>query len=153
MLEAAEEVFTADSRAVAAALRHLPAAQVHPTALVAVGMLHITQGFFGQEAGAAWLAEHPSRPAPVERATASQATALASLTGWPSELAEAKHDRAQALGAYQLLLPEDADRTSVVESLLHMHHNRLVGLDLDAEAAARRLARQLARAQQEGQRR
>ncbi|MFE2723398.1 lantibiotic dehydratase [Kitasatospora sp. NPDC059327] len=156
-LEAAEAVFAADSRLAAAALRSVPAAQIPSTALVALGMLHIAHGFFGVNEGTAWLAERPARPAPVDRAVADRAVALtrpgalATLPGWTGEPARARQDRKRALAAYRRLLPEDVDTASVVESLLHMHHNRLVGLDPDGEAAARRLARQLARFRQEGQ--
>jgi hypothetical protein len=39
----------------------------------------------------------------------------------------------------------DTARGSVLESLLHMHHNRLIGLDRTSEAAARHAARQACR--------
>jgi len=47
-----------------------------------------------------------------------------------------------------LQLPDDADIDAVVESLLHMHHNRAIGIDPATERTCRRLAYQAARAQQ-----
>ena len=37
--------------------------------------------------------------------------------------------------------------THILESLLHIHHNRYLGIDRDREATCRRLARQAALAQ------
>lgn len=160
VLEAAEAVFAADSSAVAAALRHLPAPVIHPTALAAVNMVDIAHGFLGNPAEAMeWLA---TRPAPAshgpKRSIADEAIRiirsgpLRDLSVWPGEVATAWRARAAALGAYRAtLLPPDADTDAVLESLLHMHHNRAIGIDRDSERACRRLARNTAlawRAQQ-----
>ncbi len=47
-------------------------------------------------------------------------------------------------GHYRKALDADADFTHVLESLLHIHHNRYRGIDRDGEGACRRLARQAA---------
>jgi thiopeptide-type bacteriocin biosynthesis protein len=154
-LEAAEAVFIADSHLVALALRHLPALRVDPTTLTVANMVAITTGFLGPEDAMTWLV---NRPAPAgatpERTTARHAVDLAvcltepgavsQLRAWPDELAEAWQARAAALATYRAALPADAQVDMVVESLLHMHHNRLYGIDRDHEATCRRLARHAA---------
>jgi thiopeptide-type bacteriocin biosynthesis protein len=150
-MDAAEDVFVADSRAVAAGLRHLPAAVIDRRALAAVSMVDIVSSFLGLDGAMDWLA---ARPAPAatgtDRAVADQAVRLAQrdtlreLPGWPGEVAEAWQVRAAALAVYRNQLPADADTDTVLESLLHMHHNRAVGIDLDGEHTCRRLARQAA---------
>jgi class I lanthipeptide synthase len=161
-MEAAEDVFAADSRAVGAALRHLPTTVIHPTALAAVNMIDIASGFLGSLADAArWLAARPALAATTttDRMVAGQAVRLVrngglrDLPGLPGEVAEAWQARAAALSAYRRQLPADIYTDGVLESLLHMHHNRAVGIDPDGERACRRLARQAAlawRAQQAG---
>lgn len=157
-LEAAEEVFAADSQAVSAGLRNLPATAVHPTALAVVSMVDIVRGFLGDLADAMdWLAARPAPAAPApDRAVADQAVRLARLStlpelpGWPGEVDQAWQARADALASYRTRLPPD-DVDAVLESLLHMHHNRAIGIDPDSERTCRRLARQAAltwRAQQ-----
>jgi lantibiotic biosynthesis protein len=160
-MEAAEAVFAADSRAVCSGLRHLPNTRIHPTALVAVNMVDIVSGFLGSLADTVeWLA---GRPASAARA-ADQATAdhviryvrtgaLGDLPGWPDEVSETWQARAAALAEYRVRLAADMDTDAVLESLLHMHHNRAIGIDPDGEKTCRRLARQAAfalRAQQAG---
>ncbi len=153
-MDAAEAVFVADSRAVAAALRHLPAAVIHPTALAAVSMVHIVSGFLGCDEAMAWLAGHPAPAGTVvECAVADQAVRLAQPgalrdSPLPQEVADAWQARSAALAAYRRKLAADADIDTVVESLLHMHHNRAIGIDQDSERTCRRLSRQAALAWQ-----
>jgi len=150
-MAAAEAAFVADSRAVAAALRHLPAAVIHPAALAAVSMVDIVRGFLGPHRAMQWLA---CRPAPAataaDRAMADKAVRLAQpgalrdLPGWPAEITQTWQARAAALAAYRHQLPADADTDTVAESLLHMHHNRAFGIDPDTERTCRSLSRQAA---------
>lgn len=158
-MRAAEAVFAADSRAVSAALRHLPATGVHPTALAAANMVDIVCGFHTDRPGAMrWLIDRPAPTgAAADRAVAHQAVhlalqgALADLPDWPREVNEAWQARAAALADYRRQLPIQPDTDAILESLLHMHHNRAIGIDPDAERTCRRLARQAAltwRAQQ-----
>jgi thiopeptide-type bacteriocin biosynthesis protein len=41
-------------------------------------------------------------------------------------------------------LPEGLEPAAVLDSLLHMHHNRMRGVDRDDEAVCRQLARRAA---------
>jgi thiopeptide-type bacteriocin biosynthesis protein len=156
----AEAVFVADSRFTAAVLRHLPAKAVDPMALAAVNMVDIARGFLGPDDAMHWLASHPA-PAAIaaDRAIADQAVRLArhstpqSRPGWTGAVIDAWHRRAAALVSYKQQLPEDTDADAVLQSLLHMHHNRLRGINQEGEKTCRRLARQAAlawRAQREG---
>ncbi|MFJ8173642.1 lantibiotic dehydratase [Streptomyces sp. NPDC094473] len=153
-LAAAEAVFTADSRAVAGTLRHVHGPLLHPTALVAVGMVDIARGFLGREAGMKWLADRPTATASAERAVSEQAVRLAQLRtpldlpGWNGEVADAWQDRTAALARYRRELPDETDLAAILESLFHMHHNRMLGLDRSGEKVCRRVARQAARAWQ-----
>ncbi|MBV9013640.1 MAG: lantibiotic dehydratase [Pseudonocardiales bacterium] len=150
-LEAAEDVFATDSRATAAGLRILPTA-AHPTALAVANMVGIVSGFLGGIAEAMdWLAARPAPTTPArERAVTDQAIRLAmadelrKLPGWADEVGQAWQARADALAAYHTQLPPEADIDVVVESLLHLHHNRAIGIDPVSERTCRRLARQAA---------
>jgi thiopeptide-type bacteriocin biosynthesis protein len=155
-MQAAEGVFVADSQAVSAQLRHLPAGMIHPSALAAVSFVHIACELLGPDQGMRWLAAHPATPpdnAP-DRTVAdevirlTQPGALAQRPGWPGQVAQAWHDRAESLAVYRSQLPTDAQTDTVVESLLHMHHNRAIGVDPNSERTCRRLAHQAARAWQ-----
>ncbi len=161
-LDAAEDVFAADSHIVVTALRNLPATAVHPTALAVANMAGIISGFFGDVAEAMdWLAVRsvPSTPA-TDREVTEQAIRLATevgtlreLPGWAGAVDQAWQARADALTVYRKQLLLDANMDVVLESLLHMHHNRAIGIDPDSERTCRRLARQSAftwRARQQG---
>lgn len=150
-LEAAENVFVADSATVAALLRHLPAAEPD-LALAVANMVGIVAGFFDDPDQAMdWLATRPAPAATVDRAVAERAIRLAtgpaglwSLPGWHPDIERTWDHRADALTGYRKALPPDATTEVVLESLLHMHHNRLIGIDSDSERACRRLARHAA---------
>ena len=105
----------------------------------------------GLEQGAQWLAGRRLPPGKAaSRATARTVTTLArngelsSFGTLPGDLAPAWRQRAETLAAYRKTLDADADFTHVLESLLHIHHNRYRGIDRDGEGACRRLARQAA---------
>ncbi len=149
---AAEAVFVADSQLVAAQLQHLPDAVIDPAALTAVNMLGTLEGFFGDMASAwTWLT---SNPPPLDALADRILTHLVvrfarsglplSVPRWNSELSTAWQRRADALAAYRKQLPDTARTDDVLESLLHMHHNRAIGIDREGEAVCRRLARQAA---------
>jgi thiopeptide-type bacteriocin biosynthesis protein len=151
-MTAAEDVFVADSRVVSAQLRHLSATVIHPTTLAALNLLGTVQGFLGSfDHAAQWLA---ARPAPatcgIDRTVADQVVELArgamlrTLPGWAGEVAATWQVRETALASYRQQLPADADADATLEALLHMHHNRALGIDRDAENTCRRLARQAA---------
>ncbi|GGM68212.1 hypothetical protein GCM10012275_43430 [Longimycelium tulufanense] len=157
-MRAAEQAFAADSRAVATGLRHL--SSVDSTALVAAGMVHVAQGFFGEVDGMCWLLARPASNAPpVDRTVTEQAIRLAvgggrrELPGRGEDVDGTWQARTAALATYRAQLPAGADLDTIVESLLHLHHNRAHGIDPDHERTCRRLARQAAltwRARQAG---
>ncbi|SDC73883.1 lantibiotic dehydratase [Actinokineospora iranica] len=161
-MDAAEDVFAADSATVAAVLRHRPGTDRDLIPFVVANMVGIVDGLFGDRGEAMnWLGTRPvpSTPA-IDRAVTDQAirlaidsAALAQVSGWDSEIGQAWQDRTDALVAYREHLPPEFDIDVVVESLLHMHHNRVVGIAPDTERICRRLSRQAAlawRARQEG---
>lgn len=157
-LDAAEEVFVADSRVVAAQLRHLPAAAIERAALTALNMAATVHGLLSDHpAAGAWLTGRPPTPAtatagshgPAEQVvhlahTNPPQRPLQGLPGWDGDVADAWQARAGALAHYRTHLGADADLDVVLESLLHMHHNRVFGIDRDGESTCRRLARQAA---------
>jgi thiopeptide-type bacteriocin biosynthesis protein len=152
-MDATEDVFTADSHIVAAALRNLPTTVVHPTALAVVNIVGIIGGFFGDlaEAMDCWLPDlSPPRPQPTGRWPGRR-------SGWQPIWARcgsclAGRERSTRRGRpaptcwppYRKQLPPGTDVDRVLESLLHMHHNRAIGIDPDSERTCRRLARQAA---------
>lgn len=151
-LAAAETVFAADSRVAAAQLRHAASLGAHPVALAAANMVSLVHGFLGDPAAAMrWLTTHavPASPAP-ERTIADQAIRLAleqctgPQPGWPADLRQAWLARTDALAAYRTHLPAGASQDVALESLLHLHHNRAIGIDPDSERTCRRMARQAA---------
>jgi thiopeptide-type bacteriocin biosynthesis protein len=76
-MDAAEEVFVADSQAVAAQLRHLPDTVIHRNTLVALNMIATVQCFLGDaDRAMRWLT---ARPAPA--ATAIDRTVLDQVVG------------------------------------------------------------------------
>ncbi|MGW3170986.1 thiopeptide-type bacteriocin biosynthesis protein [Streptomyces sp. NPDC001153] len=148
-LRGVESVFTADSAYTIAALQALGASGIDGRALAAVGMVDVACGLLGPDEGMRWLANRPAPPARVERDVSDQAIELVRRStprarGWGDALAHAWHRRAVALALYREHLTESMNLDAVLESLLHMHHNRLRGLDQEDERICRRLARQSA---------
>lgn len=148
---AAEAVFAADSHLVSTALRLLPATTIHPVALTAINMVDIVEGLLGSRAEAmSWLIDRPIAATPIERAVAAQAVrwaidgTLPNAAEWPAAVAAARRARAAALATYRQQLPDATDTEAILVSLLHMHHNRALGIDPDREATCRRLCRQTA---------
>jgi thiopeptide-type bacteriocin biosynthesis protein len=90
----------------------------------------------------------PGRAA--DRATARTATTLArngelsSFGTLPADLDPVWRHRAEAVAAYRKTLDANANFTHILESFLHIHHNRYRGIDRDGEGACRRLTRQAA---------
>ncbi|GAA3852356.1 lantibiotic dehydratase [Saccharothrix violaceirubra] len=146
-ITAAEDVFATDSRAVLAGLVHPPDDDLAATVPTALTMFDLATAFLGSRTSAAdWL--HRSSPAASpERADVTAITRLV-REGRPApasrDVTEAREARAGALARYRHALPETADVDAVLHSLLHMHHNRALGVDRDREAVCLRLARQAA---------
>ncbi|MDV9174119.1 lantibiotic dehydratase [Streptomyces sp. W16] len=146
-LEAAEAVFVADSDMVRLLLADLPKADRR--VLCALGMIDVTCGFLGDEEGVRWLVATAADAAgrqEVTRAVLSEVRTgvLGQRAGWTERITAAREQRLKALGAYRAQL-DGRPLGPVLESLLHMHHNRLMGPGLEAEAACRHAARQACR--------
>lgn len=156
---AARDVFVADSRLVTAQLHLLPEQVIARDALVAVNVVATVHGFFTDldghpdpAAAARWLTTRPAPglTAPPDRGVRDTVVRLTAtpgdppeVRGWNDTLTRLWRDRARALAVYRRELSE-TDPDEVLESLLHMHHNRLAGIDTDRERASRRLARHAA---------
>jgi lantibiotic biosynthesis protein len=148
-IEEAEAVFASDSRFVLALLTHATRSEPSPLVVTALSLFDVAAAFLGDhDQAATWLCAQAPKAAP-DRADVEQVTRLArdgmwrDIAGWP-KVAEAHQDRADALARYRLALPEGVDVDAVLHSVLHMHHNRALGVDRDREAVCLRLARQAA---------
>ncbi|GGM20795.1 hypothetical protein GCM10010129_76340 [Streptomyces fumigatiscleroticus] len=152
-LQAAERLFVADSAAALAQLSLTVPAQLQP-AVTAASFVDLATHFLGSvQTGRAWLTQHLPRTDSTRPPRHVQAVALnlsaaergpAPLHALPGgqRVARAWHLRRDALAAYrQALQTAGRDPADVLPSLLHMHHNRVAGIDRDAEATCRRLAR------------
>ncbi|MGP3775408.1 lantibiotic dehydratase [Streptomyces sp. SDT5-1] len=143
-MEAAEDVFVADSLVARHALADLPTLDAR--VLCSLGMLDIAQGLLGTHQGLEWLLSTPtsgSGQVDTTRRTLAHSRGNLLIDTSP-RLAAAHSQRRAALGSYRTHLTKP-QLPAVLESLLHMHHNRLMGPDRESEAASRHAARQAAR--------
>lgn len=143
----AEAVFVADSQVAAAKLASR-AASADSQVLTAVGLIDIARGMLGPQDGLRWLADRPVA-AVADHAVTDQTVRLAraqapAARGWGGVLATAWHRRSDVLSSYRDHVGDGMDLAMVLESLLHMHYNRMRGLDRDDEKTCRRAARQAA---------
>ncbi|MBC6450909.1 lantibiotic dehydratase [Actinokineospora xionganensis] len=150
-LAAAEAAFVADSAAVTTQLRRLPEPVLARDALVALNMAATVAGLLGDTAAAMrWLTARPAPPGPAtDRAVLAQLTTLLDdattvPAGWDGDLAATWQARAAALDTCRHHLATSTDLDVAAEALLHMHHNRAIGIDRDRENRCRRLARHAA---------
>ncbi|WP_330342604.1 lantibiotic dehydratase [Streptomyces sp. NBC_00557] len=143
-MEAAEAVFVADSLVTRYALTDLP--RLQKEVLCALSTIDLAEGFLGTREAWAWMAttapQGEGRPE-ITRPTVRQVRAHPLLTASP-RLASALAERRATLGRYRALVGDERHER-VLESLLHMHHNRMAGPDRASEAAARHAARQACR--------
>lgn len=115
-------------------------------------MVGIVEAFLGGRTEAmTWLIGLPVAPRTrANRTAGGEITKLSRsmpLTGRPAYLqtvAETWTSRELALGAYRAMLPSTANTSEILESLLHMHHNRMCGVNRDQENICRTLARRAA---------
>ncbi|WP_414170292.1 lantibiotic dehydratase [Streptoverticillium reticulum] len=141
---AAEEAFCADSKAVLAQLGALESGRLttEPELLGALNMLDIVQHALGREHAEEWhLATYPRSPAhDTVRDRRRQAAAL--MAELPHTL-PGSPERAPALSRYGEVLRSlpAVDRRVALTGLVHLHHNRLLGIDPEAEDRARAIAR------------
>ncbi|MEU1900633.1 lantibiotic dehydratase [Nocardiopsis dassonvillei] len=154
-MDAACEVFAADSAAALAQIRAAATKAMDAWALTAVSMVDLVTAFTEtSEQGHGWLVAHsPGEAQVVGREVRQEALRLAdpdkdyallrSLPGG-GEVVAAWQARATALAAYRKHLTADRDPLTVLRSLLHLHHRRTLGVDPGREAAIGRLARAIA---------
>ena len=147
-MSAAEGLFAADSAAASAQLASTGTGDPH--ALTAASLADLACAMLGsRDAGLRWLADHP-RPGsrePLGRAARLQALAMTrphpgAEDPVPAGVRRAWHARAATAAEYGARLGEQGrDAASVIESLLHLHHNRAHGTGPGTEETTYRLAR------------
>lgn len=148
LLPAAEAVFAADSAAVLEQLR-LPDPPAAPEIVAAAGYLDILDAF-GDTDRYAWFLDQFPRNQHHRDLRALRTTAVALLVAADGEAAPAprllapatRPGRTRAAAAYgEAARASKADRDVILPALLHMHHNRLVGIDRLSEARSLAVAR------------
>lgn len=147
-LEAAEDYFVADSTAAVTQLALATPSELRP-AVTAASFVDIATGFLGsREDACTWLIQHLRRGEGVHRnvralalrMTGPNAAGVLTDVNGGDAVVSAWEERRHTLARYRLALVGDTPE-SVLPSLLHMHHNRVAGIDRTAEAACRRIAR------------
>ncbi|GLZ16440.1 hypothetical protein Acsp04_66750 [Actinomadura sp. NBRC 104425] len=150
-LQAAEQVFVADSAAVQAQLALPEREMPDPAVPAAANFIAIAAAFTGDTAaGMHWLINHATSPAytaataPLDRSVRAHGIALATgaapLPHWET-LEPLWQTRSAALTHYRRHLPTGLNADLVLASLLHMHHIRARGINRPAERQALLLAR------------
>ncbi|MFE2890463.1 lantibiotic dehydratase [Streptomyces olivaceus] len=149
----AEDVFAADSRALA--VQFAQSTRPHRQILAAANFVSIAAAFTGSTAaGMDWLITHGriTDPHPLDRTVRGQAVHLADPTdGWAAlraapgggAIARAWNERDAAVARYRQKLDASGggiDPDLVLDSLLHAHHIRAVGINKDDERTCIRLA-------------
>lgn len=148
VLDAAEAYFAADSAA--ALTQMLLDSADHQAAAAAASFADIAVGLLGsRRVGLDWLTRTLLRtdgqaPSRLVQALAVQLTGSNALNSALSdpEMVRTWQTRRRVLTQYrEALESSDTDPADVLPSLLHMHHNRVAGIDPAAEATCRRTAR------------
>ncbi|MEV5605534.1 lantibiotic dehydratase [Streptomyces sp. NPDC052299] len=153
LMRLAEEVFAADSRALAVQFAQSP--RPHRQVLAAANFISLAAAFTGSTtAGMDWLITHGriTDPRPLDRSVRGQAVRLADPTDdWAAlsaapggaAIARAWSERDAVVARYRQKLVEAGggiDPDLVLDSLLHAHHIRAVGIDKNDERTCIRLA-------------
>ncbi|WP_405388080.1 lantibiotic dehydratase [Streptomyces sp. NBC_01102] len=152
-MDAAHDVFAADSAAALAQIRMADNTAVQAQALAAASMVDLAARLAGSpEQGFGWLVQHlPQQHGPLDPLLRDQALHLAdqlepstsaagALPGW-DQVVSAWCTRAAALDTYRDQLADQRNPMSVLRSLLHEHHARALSVDPDDERATNRLVR------------
>ncbi|WP_432161496.1 lantibiotic dehydratase [Streptomyces sp. NRRL F-5630] len=152
LMSLAEDVFAADSRALA--VQFAQSSHPHQQVLAAANFVSVAAAFTGSTAaGMNWLIAHGriTDPRPMDRTVRGQALRLADpADGWAAlraapggdAIASAWSERDAALARYRQKLDAfgGIDPDVVLDSLLHAHHIRAAGIDKDDERMCVRLA-------------
>jgi thiopeptide-type bacteriocin biosynthesis protein len=147
-----QAVFAADSACAIAQISAAGRTGVHPQALAAASLVDLSVRYTGSApAGLDWLIRNLRQEhGRLDPALRQQALDLADPHGaWtrlqslPRErdVLAAWRTRAVVLAAYRDALADQRDPMTVLRSLLHLHHNRAVGVDPVVERITGRLAR------------
>ncbi|MDX8036929.1 lantibiotic dehydratase [Lentzea sp. BCCO 10_0856] len=151
-LDRAYDVFAADSAAALAQINLAVRAGANAQAVAAASFVDLAVNFADSvEVGSEWLIHQLRREhGPLDPALRDRTLGLAdpdgtlktlrSLPGG-TDVVTAWHNRAVALRAYREALADQRDPLTVLSSLLHLHHNRSVGVDPVIERVTGRLAR------------
>ncbi|MFI1825402.1 lantibiotic dehydratase [Streptomyces sp. NPDC020412] len=153
-IDAAERFFAADSEAATAQIAFSAAnGGADPQAMAAASMLDLTTGLIGSPVDAmTWLIDHArtTSTAPA-RGVYELAVALgnpydhSALVQRPGggEVLDSWARRRAVLADYKAALDTagTADATVLLPELLHLHHTRVAGIDLEAEGQCLHLAR------------
>ena len=146
VLDAAEDVFAADSRAALA--QAVIAGPCEREAVTAVSLVDLSVALLGSRTDALrWLTDHlPRNPSAQERSIQDRAIRLSASTALDelqhADLIELWKARGAAIATYADLLSEaGAEPTNVLASLLHMHLNRVHGIAPEDEPSRLRTAR------------
>ncbi|MCY9785199.1 lantibiotic dehydratase [Nocardiopsis sp. EMB25] len=142
-MAAAEALFVADSRAVAAQLSTTPD-ETGTRVWAAVSMTDLAHHVLGDEPAArTWLIAH-APPGTTDRAEAVRTITLTNpnLEGHPTLIQDVWRQRTEAVHAYaKALIDLGLTAEDVLPDLLHLHSTRLFGPDPDAERSCLALAR------------
>ncbi|MCH7229969.1 lantibiotic dehydratase [Glycomyces sp. L485] len=154
-LGAIEDVFTADSAAALAQLRHAARNPDPMQALCAASFIDLAIAFTGSvDEGMRWLLDHVARSGPpIDRPqvaslarlldTESDVNASLSASSSGRAVLDAWQRRSATVTAYRLAIngSGNPDRNTVLASLMHLHHIRSATIDPAVEQDCLRLAR------------
>ncbi|MFB6940780.1 lantibiotic dehydratase [Streptomyces sp. NPDC060286] len=152
LMSLAEDVFAADSRALA--IQFAQSTRPRRQALAAANFVALAVAFTGSTTAAMnWLITHGriTDPHPLDRSVLGEAVRLADPTDdWAglratpggAAIAAAWSERDEALARYRQMLNASGgmDPDLVLDSLLHAHHIRAAGIEKDDERMCVRLA-------------
>lgn len=145
-LEAVHALFSADTTVALAQLHHAANNPSRAHALGAASLFHLVTSAHTTNA-LEWMIRHlPKGTTPIDRTARALALTLTDLDHGPvpADLRQAWRKRNRAMAVYRELLPSPEHLVDVLPSLLHMHHNRLIGPDRADETRLLELTRALA---------
>jgi lantibiotic biosynthesis protein len=151
-MDAVHAAFAADSVAALAQINVATSGRTNAQALAAASAVNLVTTFsVPAEQGLRWLIDDlPQSHGPLDRALRDESLRLAdpdgTLGGLRSlpggqDVAATWDNRAAALTTYRESLAGQRDPSSVVRSLIHLHHVRALGVDPDLERVTNRLIR------------
>lgn len=151
-LDAAHEVFAADSAAALAQITLALQTGLPPEAVTTAGLVDLAASYAeSPDIGMRWLIDRlPHEQGKLDQNVRDTGMRLADpaddwatlrTTPGAETVMRAWERRRTALTAYRTHLARQRDPYSVLRSLLHMHHVRTIGVDPDRERISHRLAR------------